>query len=180
MAALSKGEYSIGITRKVFWTFFALSVFALGYVNWTHDEHLRAFAELFPEVNLTVRKAFIHGYKPAMSVFIFLADIVLVGPFAYLSYFGDHISPKKGNFINYVSFFDLGILLAIVFTMSVISFNFTLVNAVDKNPVKIISSDWLWAMTFIGLVAWLIAAVLKTYSYDRDKRKDLKKYVIRF
>jgi len=64
--------------------------------------------------------------------------------------------------------------------MSVISFNFTLVNAVDKNPVKIISSDWLWAMTFIGLVAWLIAAVLKTYSYDRDKRKDLKKYVIRF
>ena len=75
-----------------------------------------------------------HTYKVAASLALVFADIILVGPFAYLSYFSDHIKPKPGKVINTLSFFDLGLLSALIFTFWTISANFMVINAVSKNP----------------------------------------------
>ena len=169
-----------GITRKLFWALLGVSFFALTYINFTSDENLRLVAEQYPEVSLSFRKAFLDGYKMFMSLALFLTDIVLVGPFAWLSYFGDHIVSKCGDFIKRVSFFDLGIMLAIDFTMAVISFNFMIINAVDPNPIKVLGTMTPWIFTGIGFAAWFATSLLKIYSYSSDQRKDLKKYVIKF
>lgn len=169
-----------GITCKLFWALLGVSFFALTYINFTSDENLRLVAEQYPEISLSFRRAFVDGYKMFMSLAIFLTDIVLVGPFAWLSYFSDHIVSKRGGFIKRVSFFDLGIMLAIDFTLAVVSFNFMIINAVDPTPIKVLGTMTPWILTAIGFVAWLTTSLLKIYSYSSDQRKDLKKYVIRF
>ncbi len=178
----------MSITRKIFLIFFVVSLFALAYINMTSYDSLKSIAELFPEIDIILRKAFIRGYKMAMSLAVFFVDILLVGPFAWLSYFSDHIVAKRvglidkfgGNLMRDVSFFDLGILLATDFTVAVIAFNFTLVNAVDKTPITFISPSILWWLSAVGLVAWALAALIKIYSYTSDQRSDLKKYIIKF
>ncbi len=177
-----------GITKKIFSIFFVVSLFALAYINLTSSDSIRLVAELFPEIDIIWRKAFVKGYKMAMSLAIFFIDILLVGPFAWLSYFSDHIVAKRvglidkfgGNLMRDVSFFDLGILLAIDFTVSVIAFNFTLINAVDKNPITLITPSALWCVAGAGFVAWGIVSLIKIYSYTSDQRADLKKYIIKF
>lgn len=171
---------SNGITRKAFFALIFVSFFALAYINFTSNENLRLSAEQFPEVNISLRKAFAEGYKMSMSLAIFLIDIILVGPFAWLSYFSDHISPKRVGPMDHVSFFDLGILLAIDFTLAVISFHFTIINVVDKSPITIIEPKFLWIVTGVGFVLWLFCAIMKMYTYSADQRKDLKKYIIKF
>lgn len=169
-----------GITKKVFGVFLAVSFFALAYINLTGSENIRLVSEQFPELNLSFRKAFVDAYKMSMSAAIFLIDVILVGPFAWLSYFGDHIVPKKFPALRSVSFFDLGVLLATDFTLAMIAFNFTIINAVDPNPVKFISPDLLWIVTGIFFAGWLIVTLVKNYTYDADQRRDLKKYILKF
>ena len=176
----NKTKRQSGITHRVFLAFLGVSFFALAYINLTSQENLRLVAEQFPEVNISLRKAFVEGYKMSMSLAVFFADIILVGPFSWLSYFSDHISPKRTQAMRNVSFFDLGILLATDFTLAVIAFNFTIVNAVDKNPVKIIDSAFLWVVTAAGFAVCLVASLFKIYSYNSDQRKALKNYIIKF
>ena len=90
-----KKDTGTGITKRVFCVFLAVSFFALAYINLTGSENIRLVSEQFPELNLSFRKAFVSGYKMSMSAAIFLIDVILVGPFAWLSYFGDHITPKR-------------------------------------------------------------------------------------
>jgi len=176
-----------GMTRKIFAVFFVASIFALAYINLTGDRNLRLVAEQFPEIDLVWRKAFVDGYKMAMSLALFFIDVLLVGPFAWLSYFSDHIVPKRvglisrlGSSMRGVSFFDLGLLLALDFTIALVAFNFTIINAVDENPVKLISPSFIWWIAAGAFVFWCAATLVKMYSYTSDQRKDLKKYIIKF
>ncbi len=181
-------EQRKGVTRKIFTIFFGVSIFALLYINLTSTENLKLIAEQFPEVDILLRKAFVKGYKMVVSLGLFFVDILLVGPFAWLSYFSDHIVPKRIGLIDRfgaeklrdISFFDLGILLALVFTIGVISFNFTLVNAVDKTPITFLNYKILWYFSGLCFLSWGYISLLKIYSYTSDQRKDLKKYIIKF
>lgn len=175
-----KKDTGVGITKKFFCVFLAVSFFALAYINLTGIENIRLVSEQFPELNLSFRKAFVSGYKMSMSAAIFLIDVILVGPFAWLSYFGDHITPKRFPPLRNVSFFDLGVLLATDFTLAVIAFNFTIINAVDADPVKIVAPKALWIITGVLFAAWFIITLIKTYTYDADQRRDLKKYILTF
>lgn len=184
---MHKKKSEIGITKKIFTTFFVVSILALVYINMTSTSHLRLIADQFPETDILWRKAFIRGYRMSMSLGLFFIDILLVGPFAWLSYFSDHIEPKRvglidkiGGFLKDVSFFDIGLLLALDFTIAIITLNFTLVNAVSETPITIILPSTLWIISAIGLVAWVILSLLKIYSYSSDQREDLKKYIIKF
>ena len=175
-----KKDTGTGITKRVFCVFLAVSFFALAYINLTGSENIRLVSEQFPELNLSFRKAFVSGYKMSMSAAIFLIDVILVGPFAWLSYFGDHITPKRFPQLRNVSFFDLGVMLATDFTLAAIAFNFTIINAVDADPVKFISPKSLWIITGILFAMWFAATIIKTYTYDADQRRDLKKYILTF
>ena len=184
---MHKRKRGVGITRNVFTTFFVVSILALVYINLATTTHLKLIADNFPEIDILVRKAFVRGYKMSMSFGLFFIDILLVGPFAWLSYFSDHIEPKRvglidkiGGFLENVSFFDIGLLLALDFTIAVIAFNFTIVNAVDTTPITFVEPITLWIVAGIGFVIWAIISLLKIYSYSPDQRNDLKKYIIRF
>lgn len=184
---MRKKNSGIGITKKVFIAFFVVSILALVYINSTSTSHLKLIADQFPEVDILLRKAFVRGYKMAMSLGVFFVDILLVGPFAWLSYFSDHIEAKRvglinkvGGFLKDVSFFDIGLLLALDFTIAVIAFNFSLVNAVSETPIEIIKPIVIWIIAGIGLILWTMISLIKIYSYSSDQRKDLKKYIIKF
>lgn len=187
MEIMHKKNSRIGITKKIFTAFFVMSILALVYINLTSTSDLKLIADKFPEVDILLRKAFVRGYKMAMSLGVFFVDILLVGPFAWLSYFSDHIEAKRvglinkiGGWLKDVSFFDIGLLLALDFTLAVIAFNFTLVNAVDNTPITIITPNTVWILAGIGFVLWAIVSLIKIYSYSSDQRDDLKKYIIKF
>ena len=85
------------------------------YFNLIDLEDLKRLTSKFPEISKTVKLTFLHTYKVAATLSLIFVDIILVGPFAYLSYFSDHIKPKSGRLINILSFFDLGLLSALIF-----------------------------------------------------------------
>ena len=105
-----------GMTHRIFWTFVCVSVLAIIYFNVTELDDLKRLTAKFPELSKTVKNTFLHTYKVAAPLALVFADIILVGPFAYLSYFSDHIKPKPGKLINALSFFDLGLLSALILT----------------------------------------------------------------
>lgn len=172
-----------GMTHRIFWTFVCVSILAIIYFNITELDDLKRLTAKFPEVSKTVKNTFLHTYKVAASLALVFADIILVGPFAYLSYFSDHIKPKPGKVINALSFFDLGLLSALIFTFWTISANFMVINAVSKNPTfmsRMIDNEILVIFLAALTVLWIFAVILKVYSYTSVQRRELCKYAIRF
>ena len=74
-----------GMTHRIFWTFVCVSILAIIYFNITELYDLKRLTAKFPEVSKTVKNTFLHTYKVAASLALVFADIILVGPFAYLS-----------------------------------------------------------------------------------------------
>lgn len=172
-----------GITHRIFLVFVCTSLLAILYFNLTDVNDLKLLASKFPEIPVSVRNTFLHTYKVASSLSLFFADIILVGPFAYLSYFSDHIKPNGNKLLNSLSFFDFGLLLALVFTLWCIAIQFVVVNAVSKTPnllCKMIDNEILAIALGVLTFVWLFLLVLKVYSYSAAQRKELSKYAIRF
>lgn len=172
-----------GVTHRVFWVFVCVSFLAIVYFNLTDSEDLKRLMARFPEISKTVKTTFVHTYKVAVSLGLVFADIILVGPFAYLSYFSDHIKPKSGKIINILSFFDLGLLLALIFTLWAISAHFMIFNAVTKTPgvmTRLIDNEILILFLISISLFWIFAVILKVYSYNSIQRRELSKYAIRF
>ena len=172
-----------GMTHRIFWTFVCVSVLAIIYFNITELDDLKRLTAKFPELSKTVKNTFLHTYKVAAPLALVFADIILVGPFAYLSYFSDHIKPKPGKLINALSFFDLGLLSALIFTLWTISANFRVINSVSKTPSfmsRMVDNEILVVFLASLTVLWIFAVILKVYSYTSVQRRELCKYAIRF
>ena len=170
---------SFGISRKIFGAFFAISIFALLYLNLTSEAALKLVSEEFPEWAPSTQSAVIRSYKMGVSLFLFFIDVILVGPFAWLSYFGEHIKPKEGKPVNYLSFFDIGMLLALWFTLALSAAHFSITNSVAKHPVNFLSPETLGIIIGLLFLTWVVILMLKVHSYTREQRAELKKYLMR-
>ncbi len=173
-------ERKKGVTGRIFLCFVAASILALLYFNITPRADLVALAQKFPEVGDTMQKTFVRSFKMAISMALFLVDIILVGPFAYISYFGDHIKPRKGSVLNKVSFFDFGLLLALWFTLTLAGIHFQLLNYVRKVDAAFLTPSAFVLFSGAAFLIWIMALLMKFYSYTSYQRKELKKYAIRF
>lgn len=176
-----KSPEEFHMTRKIFWAFVCASIATLVYFNLTNEAYLKMLLDQFPEIDSATRAHLASGYKMGVSVAIFLVDIVLVGPFAYLSYYSEHISPSPGKIVNYLSFFDFGILLAFVFTLASAAAHFYIISAVAEPGCNYLVAPKSAALAFGAVfVVWCALLTMKFYSYPKDKRRELKKYAIRF
>ncbi len=171
---------SKGVSRRIFVVFALLSFATLGYLNMISDSEMRLVAGEFPEWSESMRETVLRSYKMAVSIAIFFIDLILVGPFAYLSYFGQHIKPKVGHILNRYSFFDFGLVLASIFTLFVAAAHMIILDIVSPKPAGLLEIKST-SLFFIGFIAlWALALFFKIHSYTRDQRKELKKYLIRF
>ncbi len=168
------------ISRRIFFVFVALSLAALAYINMTSGEDIKLIANQFPELSVAGRKALITSYKILLSAGLIFFDIILVGPFAYLSYFSEHIKPRAGHVINYLSFFDLGILLGCIFTVLWGGAHFVVANSVSAQPRNLLGVGTLFYIILGAFALWCVLCLLKTYTYTAYQRKELKKYMIMF
>ena len=169
-----------GFTRKIFTAFVAVSVITLIYFNTTTRAELWLLSEQFPEIGDDWKMTIIRSYKMAISVWLFFMDIILVGPFAYLGYFSEHIKPRKGNPLNNLGFFDFGLLLALWFTLTFAAGHWFILDAVSSQPQNVVSVESAAIISLCLFLAWAVLLVLKIYSYSRAQRTELKKYAIRF
>lgn len=171
--------YVVGITRWLFGIFVFCSLLVIFYLNITDERELKLLTNQFPEFSSAVKNTIIHTYKVGMSIFILVTDIILVGPFAYLSYFSEHIKPRAGKFVNSVSFFDLGILIALIFTVSLGFLHFIIFNSISPQPREV-NVNAIVIFTVAAFIGWVFLMFAKIYSYTREQRKELSKYAIRF
>lgn len=172
-------RYVVGITRRLFALFVALSFVFMFMINSTDEATLKLLMAKFPELSQSIKTTFIHTYKMGMSLGLFLADIIIVGPFAYLSYFASHIRPRAGHFVNSISFFDLGILAATLFTIAAGCAHFVIMNSVSPTRISL-DVNSIYLFNLLAVLVWIVLILLKVYSYTREQRKELKKYAIRF
>ena len=173
-------EKKKAVTGRIFLCFVAVSILALLYFNITPMSDLSALAQKFPEIGDTRQKTCARRYKMAGALALCLVDIVLIGPFAYISYFGDHIKPRKESPLNSVSFFDFGLLLALWFTLTLAGLHFQLLNYVRKVHAVFLTPSAFVLFSGAAFLIWIIALLVKFYSYTSYQRKELKKYAIRF
>lgn len=169
-----------GFSTKIFAVFFVISILSIVYFNLIPERDLYNLASKFPEFSKAGKQAFVHSYKISISVALFFVDVILVGPFAFLSYFGDHIKPKRYNaFFNSVSLFDVGIALALVFTLNLASAHILLIDRVSD--IRLTTGEM---YTIIGFniiidILWVIFGLIKIYTYSPEQRKELSKYAIK-
>ena len=101
------------------------------------------------------------------------------GPFAALSYFGDHIKPRSQiPFIYRLSFFDLGVSLALMFTIALASAHILIIDCVSS--IRLTYGEFMTIAFFNAaiFVEWLVIIALKIYTYMPDQRRELAKYVV--
>lgn len=168
------------VTGRIFLWFVVVSILVLIYFNLTSRSDLVLISQKFPELGDTMQKTFVRSYKMALSAAIFLTDIILVGPFAYIAYFGDHIKPSKRGKLSMISFFDFGLLLAFWFTVALAGAHYQVLAYVRKSPSTFMSPTTMFVVLGLILGIWLIALLLKFYTYTPEQRMELKKYAIRF
>lgn len=170
-----------GLSSKIFFVFFVVSVLTLIYLNLISDEQLKLVSAQFPDFSESKRRAIAGSYRISISVALFFFDVILVGPFAFLSYFGDHIKPSRHNpLLERVSFFDLGIALALVFTINLASAHILIIDCVSTIRLTGVES-WIIVWFNAGIfLLWLIAATMKIYTYSPEQRRELSKYAIKF
>ncbi len=170
--------YVVGITRWLFGIFVAASLAVIFLLNSTTNAELKLLVNQFPEVSGAFKSTFIHTYRMGMTLALFVVDIIVVGPFAYLGYFSEHIKPRPGRFVNSVSFFDLGILAALIYTITIGCMNFVITNSVAESP-RDVNVNAIVVLLGAAFLAWALLLLAKIYSYSRDQRRELKKYAIR-
>ena len=169
-----------GFSTKIFAVFFVISILSLVYFNLIHEHDLFRVASQFPQFSEASRKAFVHSYKISISVALFFIDVILVGPFAFLSYFGDHIKPKRYNaFFNNVSLFDVGIALALAFTLNLASAHIIIIGSVSDIRLTIGEIYTIIGFNIAIDILWVIFWLIKIYTYSPEQRKELSKYAIR-
>ena len=168
------------ISRWIFFGFVVLTLLVLAYINMTDSKDIKLIANHFPSLSVENKNIMIATYKITLSAALIFAYVILIGPFAYLSYFSEHIKPPKNQLINYLSFFDLGILLGAIFAFFWGGSHFVVANSVSSNPKYLFGADTLATVVLIVLGIWLVLCLIKTYSYTQDQRQELKKYMIRF
>lgn len=170
-----------GLSSKLFFVFFAISILTLIYFNLISDEQLKLISAQFPDFSESKRRAIAESYRISISVALFFLDVILVGPFAFLSYFGDHIKPSRYNsLLAGVSFFDLGIALALVFTINLASAHILVIDCVSTIRLTEVETWIIIGFNAAIFVLWLVVAILKIYTYSPEQRKELSKYAIRF
>ena len=166
-------------STKLFWIFFVISLLTLVYFNSISAQELKLVSAQFPDFDETKKRAIVSSYRISISVALFFIDVILVGPFAYLSYFGDHIKPsRKNRLVQNISIFDLGIALALVFTLALASAHILIIDCVS--PIRLSAGEfntilWFNAATF---AIWVVVAFMKFYTYSPEQRKELSKYAI--
>ncbi len=169
-----------GFSTKIFSVFFVISILTLVYFNLISDRDLTLVLAQFPEFSDASRKAFVSGYRLSISVALFFIDVILVGPFAYLSYFGDHIKPKRCNsFFDDISFFDIGIALALVFTLNLASAHILVLDSVSNIRLTATEANIILGFNGAIIALWLFCALFKTYTYSPEQRKELSKYALK-
>lgn len=173
-------NYSLGsISAGIFCVFFVISVLTLVYLNLISKEEMKLVSAQFPEFGESRKEAIVESYKISISVALFFIDIILVGPFAALSYFGDHIKPRRQMpFICRLSFFDLGVSLALVFTIALASAHILIIDCVSS--IRLTHGEFMTIVFFNAaiFVVWLVITALKIYTYTPDQRRELAKYVV--
>lgn len=166
-------------STKLFALFFLISVLTLIYFNTISTEELKLVSAQFPDFSEQKKRAIVSSYRISVSVVLFFIDVIIVGPFAYLSYFGQHIKPKRNNvLVKNLTIFDLGIMLALVFTLAFASAHILIIDCVS--PIRLTKGEF---NTIIGFniaifILWWIIALMKIYSYSSEQRKELSKYAI--
>ena len=173
-------EHGSRFSSMIFRVFFVVSVLTIVYFNLISTEELKLVSIQFPEYNADKKRAIVDNYRIMISAALFLVDVVIVGPFAYLHYFGDHIKPRRFNqLVAKVGFFDLGLGLALVFTIMLASAHILIINTVSDIRLSC-TEKWiiLGFNAFIGFV-WLAIAIMKIYTYSPEQRKQLSKYLIK-
>ncbi len=169
-----------GFSTKIFSTFFVISILTLIYFNLISDRDLTMILTQFPEFSESGRELFVSEYRVSISVALFFIDVILVGPFAYLSYFGAHIKPKRFNaFLGDISFFDVGISLALVFTLNLASVHILILDTVSDIRLTSTEAYIILAFNVAIDIIWLIFALFKTYSYSPEQRRELSKYALK-
>ena len=170
-----------GFSTKIFCVFFVISILTLIYFNIIPTRDLSIIIAQFPEINTAGKKAFVQGYRITISVILFFVDVILVGPFAYLSYFSDHIKPKRFNSLfNDISFFDIGIALALVFTINLASAHILILDKVSDIRLSDEETNIILLFNATIFVVWVCCALFKIYTYSPEQRKELSKYALRF
>ncbi len=169
-----------GVSRRIFAVFVLLSFAALGYLNTISSSEMRLVAGEFPEWSESTRETVLRSYKMVVSIAIFFIDLILVGPFAHLSYFGQHIRPKPGHPLNRYSFFDFGLVLASIFTLFMVAAHALIINLVSPKFVGFLEIKSVSLFFIAAISLWTIMLFFKIHSYTRAQRKELKKYLINF
>ena len=168
-----------GFSTKIFSTFFVISILTLVYFNIIPTRDLNLIVSQFPEFSAEGREMFVRKYRTSVSVALFLIVVILVGPFAYLSYFSNHIKPKRNSFFNDISFFDIGIALALVFTINLASAHIVILDTVSD--IQLTQGEMFVILCFnIGIfLIWVLSVLFKTYTYSPEQRKELSKYALK-
>ena len=168
-------------SKKIFLVFFVISILSLVYFNLISVKQLDLVLVQFPEIKVSTRHMIAEHYKMSVSVALFLVDILLVGPFAYLSYYGGHIEPKRVlPIFEKLSFFDVGILQALVFTIVLDSFHILILDSVSS--IKLTDGESYVILGFYLCIVLLCATItlIKIYTYSSSQRRELAKYAIKF
>ncbi len=169
-----------GFSTKIFSVFFVISVLSIVYFNLLTESDLRALAVKYTDLDNNALFTITKFYGLFISVVLFLADIILVGPFAFLSYFGQHIKPKKYNsFFSAISLFDIGVLLALVFTINLASIHILIVDIVSNIRLTIGEMYTIIGFNIAIDILWIVLGCIKIYSYSPEQRKELSKYAIK-
>ena len=151
------------------------------YLNLISVRQLNLVLEQFPEINVSTRHTIAEHYNLSVSVALFLVDILLVGPFAYLSYYGGHIEPKRVlPIFEKLSFFDIGILQALVFTINLDSFHILILDSVSSIKLTDGESYIILGFNLCIVVLCAIITFIKIYTYSPSQRRELAKYAIKF
>ncbi len=170
-----------GYSKEIFSVFFVISILSLVYFNLITKEQLTLVSAQLPEFSLSVKQAIVNNYRITISLVLFFVDVLLVGPFAYLSYFGGHIIPKRAlPIFDKLSFFDVGILQALVFTINLDSFHILMLDSVSEIKLTTGESYVILGFNLAIIVLCAFITLVKIYTYSPTQRRELAKYAIKF
>lgn len=172
MAAQDKNYFRDSQLKNIiFWGFVLLSGSILFFVYKTPPDKLQMNIPYFCDITPKM-------YKLIFFISMFMGNVVLVGPFAFLSYFSQHIKPTEGKLINMLSFFDIGILLASIYSALLGWVHYLFIKSEFLNNAGLENVFSLISFVVSANVLWLFLLIMKYRSYTSNQRKELKKYRI--
>ncbi len=159
------------LRKGIFGVFLVLSVAALYEVWRTPSESLQMsipyFSDITPEI-----------YKYLFVAALSIGDIAIIAPFAFLAYFGQHIKPREGHFMNPMSFFDIGVVFAIIFTITLGWVHYLITKPEIISNTGFENVFCLLAFLAVSTLFTVFLLMLKYRSYSSNQRHELRKYNI--